>query len=76
MPRYAFQKISDAQVKFVWNGYIELMQYCRFGGDNYPHDLEYFDPPGGPFISKGMAIENREITNIAIVDKNIILTLA
>jgi hypothetical protein len=76
VPRYSFQNISDKQIKFVWNGQQELMSYCRFGGNNYPYDLEYFDPPGGPFIRKGMAIENREITRIDLFGEDIILTLA
>jgi hypothetical protein len=76
MPRYSFQKIDQDKRKFVWNGQQELMNYCRFGGNNYPSDIEYFDPPGGPFIRKGMAIENREITNICLDNEDIILTLA
>ena len=37
--------------------------HCRFGGNDMK-DLEFFDPPGGPFISAGYSIDGRKVVRI------------
>lgn len=61
---YSFAKINENTYKFIGK-----LNYYRTGGlpgDELIHenDLGFFDPSGGPFISKGFLIEGRAVTRI------------
>jgi hypothetical protein len=62
---YSFEAV-DANTYTI----VGELKYWRFGGkEGQPRmdmsDLGFVDPSGGPFISVGMKIEGREITNIS-----------
>jgi hypothetical protein len=56
---FRFEHIWNDCYKFV----MEDAQYCRVGG-RLGNSLQFFDPSGGPFISLGTAIDDKQIVQI------------
>lgn len=62
---YDFKKIGDNEYTITGD-----LKYWRFGGKEGQQDIDmtdlgFVDPSGGPFISVGMKIEQREIVRIS-----------
>ena len=62
---YDFKKIGDDAYTITGD-----LKYWRFGGREGQQDIDmtdlgFVDPSGGPFISVGMKIEQREIVKIS-----------
>ena len=62
---YDFKKIGDNEYTITGD-----LKYWRFGGKEGQQDIDmtdlgFVDPSGGPFISVGMKIEQREIVKIS-----------
>jgi len=66
---YIWEKLSDDTYKFCMKSDSLSMMYCRMGGRPDQNeidftDLGFFDPSGGPYITLGYVIENKEIIRI------------
>lgn len=67
---YSFQQVSENTWTLVGN-----FKYYRTGGFNgdsliHNNDLGFFDPAGGPFISKGFVINGKKVTKIYMKENN------
>ena len=64
---YNFVKVGESRYHFEMDK--KGMEYMRLGGREGQDvldmsDLGFFDPPGGPFIAIGSAVDNRTVKHI------------
>ena len=64
----SFVWVSDNIYRFEGNTH-----WARFGAneDNSMNDLAFFDPDGGPFISKGFVIGDKRVVRIMSKDDGV-----
>ena len=74
---YNFVKVGENRYRFE----MEEMQYMRMGGREGQDvldmsDLGFFDPPGGPFIAIGSAVDNRTVKHIECSEAGIFVEVS
>lgn len=72
---YSFAKINENTYKFV--GELNYYRTGGHAGDELirENNLGFFDPSGGPFISKGFLIDGRKVSRIYTEDNNFFFEL-
>lgn len=72
---YSFQQVNENTWTLVGN--FKYYRTGGFAGESLirNNDIGFFDPSGGPFISKGFLIDARKVSRIYTEDNNFFFEL-
>lgn len=76
---YNFVKVGENRYRFEMDE--AEMQYMRMGGREGQESIDksnlgFFDPPGGPFIAIGSAVDNRTVKRIESTDEGVFVEVS